>query len=86
VTGALLRKRRLERFGERETAIAMEAFASGWRGSREQARRVAVVGASEALIERAVELAALACFDRGLREAAAGRGHALLPVSLPLSP
>lgn len=113
VAGALLRKRRLERVGERETAIAMEGFAADWRGSRERARRFAVVGVSDALIERAVELAAagplraydavqlasleaaidagveiegFACFDLGLRDAAAERGHALLPASLPLSP
>lgn len=39
----------------------------------------------ETAIDAGVEIEAFACFDRGLREAAAERGHALLPAALPLS-
>lgn len=37
----------------------------------------------ETAIDAGLEIEGFACFDRGLREAATARGHALVPASLP---
>lgn len=114
VTAALARKGREAGTDAQELRDTHADFGLDWYGAPGIARRFVVIGAGDALLERAaaiaralplraydaiqlasletaigagVEIEAFACFDRGLREAAAERGHALLPAALgPLNP